>query len=300
MKNLSLRRKATLIAVTATALVAGTARAISGDVAVSIQTAHGGPYLPGIPILLNVVITNTGTRPTALPEPAFSGRDDPYNALDILTGRDGEELARVACVVPNFGPWKEGLPPVLPSAMALAPGEDYTLTVALSHDWQRKPIASLLEPGVLMVQAALCDYGADESGGAGIDRTRRVLSNVLQITIEKPEGAAATAWERVKESERPWLLAHPAAVEYVTQETDFRRFQEIAGMNAGEYSRHAAALVAYMFAQGNALDLNPGRPPQPQVAKQWLDKAMSGKVAAAVPPDWKRLARKLEKAGTVP
>lgn len=274
--------------------------AISSDIEVTVRAQGAGPYLPGLPLLLVVGVRNTGTAEVTIPEPTQSGRDNPYNSLDILTGHEDAALTRVDNVAPELGPWKSGIPPVPPAPIALQPDELREVQVVLSYDWLPERESLLVAPGTLRVQAALCDYGPDAVGNPGIDRGNCVYSNVLEFAIAKPEGEAAEAWGRVKASERPWLLAHPAAVEHVTQETDFRRFQEIGGMNAGEYSRHAAALVAYMFAQGNALDLHPGRPPQPLVAKQWLDKAMSEKDAADIPPDWKRLAEKLEKAGAIP
>ena len=283
-----------LAAIAALAIAAHPAHALSPDLRIALREVESGPYLPGLPILLAVEIRNAGASAVSIPAPALSYRDDPYNAVDIFTATGaGAPLERVKCVIPEFGPWVSGLSPEPPEPVTLAPDEARELGIVLSYDWKHKQIRMLAKPGTLRVQAALCDYGVDADGNPTIDRDNRVESNVLELAVAEPDAAAAKAWELAKQSERTWFLAHPAALAYATQDGDFRLFQEVAAAGDSPYSRHASVVVAYMYALGNGLDLHPGRPPQPQVAKQWLDKAMGGEKKAVYPPDWEALAERL-------
>lgn len=274
-------------------LIGGPAHAAPAGVALEIAALDDAPRLSHVPILIQVTITNTTNGDVVVPEPTFSTRDNPYNTIDLLFGSTADSLERVEYLIPNLAPWKEGLAPEAPGERALDAGESIVLEVAVSYSWRPDREALLVDSGTWYLQARYCALRTTTDGAVDMDRENGLLSNRIQVEVQAPEGAEAAALKTLRTSERPWLLAHPAAVMHVSQNSDFRRFQEIANMGAGEYSRHAAAVVAYMYAEGNALDLNPGRPPQPKVARQWLDRAIAGKSEATIHPEWRALAERL-------
>jgi hypothetical protein len=275
------------------------AAALPTGLSLELESASSGPNYPDLPILLSVSLTNQTDTSIAFPAPTLSCRDNPFNTLDIFVGANGTELKRVECMIPNFAPWKEGLEPELPETMVLNGGESWHRMVVLSHDWRGEKVKSLVSDGEIRIQVALCSLGDQNVPDQVIDRAERITSTPLALTIVPATGRAASARRKLQQTDRPWLVAHPAAVAHVSQDKDFRTYQELARMPGNtSYTQHAQIVVAYMLAQGNALDLHGGRKPQPQVAQRWMQQAMKNKDSVGTHPEWVALEERLQQTLT--
>lgn len=268
---------------------------VPAGITLELTTLSRAPYYPEIPILLQVSVTNEGDESLTIPTPTLSTRDNPYHTIEIYVGANPASLRPLRYVVPNFAPWKEGLPPEPPTDLILAAGASWKAVVPLSHDWQPEAARSLITGKQLLVEARLCGWADKDNTTARLDRENTRNSNTLNLPITPVSGAGATALQKLTRLEKPWLLAHPAAVAHVSQDRDFRAFQELARMSTSSpYTAWAQMVVAYMMAQGNALDLHGNRPPQPRVAAMWMDQALKNRGDTALHPEWINLKKQLD------
>ncbi len=269
--------------------------AVPPGLAVELTSLSSAPHYPEIPILLQVNVVNRGEETVTIPAPSLSARDNPYHTIEIYAGPTAASMTPIRYVIPDFSPWKEGLAPTLPEELTLAAGEAWTEVVVLSHDWQTDAVVSLLQGKALHLEARYCGWGDKGNTGEPLDRIDTRNSGTLEIPFVATSGAAATALSKLRRLEKPWLLAHPAAVLHVTQDKDFRGFQELARMSsASPYTAWAQMVVAYMMAEGNALDLYGSRPPQPRVAAMWMDQALKNHRGATRHPEWSALKKRLD------
>ncbi len=270
--------------------------ALPAGLSLGLEVNTPSPYYPELPIILAVTLTNTGSEAATIPVPTLSCRNNPNHTLEILVGDEEASLQPVSCVVPSFSPLPESITPAPPETSELGPGESWTTELVLSHDWRKDQIRSLTSGEALHVRAALCNV----NDAGAVDREDRVESNGLQLTISAPTGLSASGLGKLLRTQRPWLVAHPAAVAYVAQESDFRAFQDLARMSTESvYTPYAAVVVAYMLAQGNALDRNGDRQPQPRIAELWLKQCLQATDSVRLLPDWIALAEHLD-ASVIP
>lgn len=268
--------------------------ALPAGLTLHVETPSTGPYYPDLPVLLSVTLTNTSDSDAVIPALSLSSRENPYNTLDLFVASDDNPLQRVNYTVPNFSPWKEGISPQLPEMVTLAAGESWYRNLVLSHDWKVEPLESLVRGDTLHIQALFCGMGDVDDVENVIDRNDGLSSAMLSLPIAPLNAQDANALAKLRKLDRPWLVSHPAAVAHVPQGKDFRGFQDLARMPGNSpYSRYAQMVVAYMLAQGNELDLRGGRPPQPQVARLWVQKAMKSAGPADMHPEWIALTDEL-------
>ena len=269
--------------------------AVPAGITLELTTLSSAPYYPEIPILLQVSVVNKSDEAITIPAPSLSTRDNPYHTIDLYVGADSASMRPLQYVVPNFAPWKEGLAPEPPADLTLAAGDSWEEVVVLSHDWQPDAVRSLITGKQLLVEARFSGWAEKRDGEHPLDRESTRNSNTLDIPVSPANGLGATALKKLHRLDKPWLLAHPAAVAHVTQEKDFRAFQELARMSASSpYTAWAQMVVAYMMAEGNALDLHGNRPPQPRVAAMWMDQASKNPGGTALHPEWITLKKQLD------
>ncbi len=268
---------------------------VPAGITVELAPLSDAPYYPEIPILLQVSVVNKSDAAITIPAPSLSTRDNPYHSIDLYVGTDSASMRPLQYVVPNFAPWKEGLPPEPPTDLVLAAGDAWEEVVVLSHDWKPDAVVSLITGKQLLVEARFSGWADKDAEIAPLDRENTRNSNTLTLPISPASGPGSTALQKLRRLEKPWLLAHPAAVAHVTQEKDFRAFQELARMSSSSpYTGWAQMVVAYMMAQGNALDLHGNRPPQPRVAAMWMDQALKNRGSTTLHPEWITLKKQLD------
>lgn len=228
--------------------------ASSDQATVTLALLTPGPVPPNTPVMLEITIANLTGSAITIPIPTLSERDTPYNTLDMYVSESGSPMQRIAYVVPNVSPWKEGLVPPRPTVETLVPGQSIVVDAAISYDWVPYAEVPLIQTGPVAFKAHLCNLTTDGTGQVDVVRAQGADSNTVSLAVTVPPGEPA-ALAAVTAMDKPWLISAPQLAGIAGRESDLQALQDLVAKHAGSvYATYARAAMAYMLAAGDRRD----------------------------------------------
>lgn len=221
----------------------------SDQATVTLKALTVGTVPPNTPVILEATISNDTGSAIAVAVPTLSERDTPYNTLDLYVSRNGAPPTRIAYVVPNFSPWKEGLEPPRPTVETLAPGQTIVVDATVSYDWVPYNEILLIQTGTVTFTAHLCSLTTDGGGQLDVLRDQGKDSNPVSVVVAPPGEPRVLG--AVKAMDKPWLLSAPQIAGLAGSAADLQTLRTLIGTYSDSvYASYARAALAHMLEAG--------------------------------------------------